>query len=56
MARAKTNTLPRKSSPKGVAARQAARIKAFVPEIRKGGSGTTRGHRPGSNNPRKVGR
>lgn len=49
-------TLPRLSSPKGVAARQERRIKGFTPEIKKGGAGSTRAHKPGSRNPRKVGR
>jgi hypothetical protein len=48
--------LPRKSSPEGIKARQQRRLKAFVPEIPKGGSGTNRCRKPGSCNPRKVGR
>lgn len=50
------NTLPRASSPKGVEARQQKRIKAFVPDVKKGGSGSTKCHKPGSRNPRKIGR
>ena len=49
----KHRTLPRKSSPEGMRARLAARIKDFVPEVSKGGSGTQRHNRPGSLNPRK---
>lgn len=56
MARIKRNTKPRKSSPRGVEARVTARIKAFSPEVKKGGSGSTKCHKPGSRNPRKVGR
>lgn len=48
--------LPRKSSPAGVKARQERRLASFTPEISKGGSGTNRCRRPGSGNPRKVGR
>jgi len=50
------NTAPRKSSPAGIEARVQARIKGFVPEVHKGGSGSTRCRKPGSRNPRKVGR
>jgi hypothetical protein len=50
------NTKPRVSSPKGIAARQEARLKAFVPKVEKGGSGSYRCCKPGSGNPRKVGR
>ena len=44
---------PRKSSPKGMLSRLDARVKEFVPEIPKGGSGSQRCHKPGSLNPRK---
>lgn len=50
------NKLPRRSSPAGIAARQELRIRRFTPEIPKGGSGTNRCRKPGSCNPRKVGR
>lgn len=50
------NHRPRISSPEGIEARLAARLKAFVPEISKGGSGSCRCRKPGSRNPRKVGR
>lgn len=46
-----TNRFPRKSSPAGMKARLAARIKEYVPEIPKGGSGTNHCNRPGSLNP-----
>jgi hypothetical protein len=52
----KRNTLPRASSPDGLKARKERRVKGFVPEIQKGAHGTTRGHVPGSNNRRKIGR
>jgi hypothetical protein len=47
---------PRKSSPKGIDARLEAKAKAFVPEVSKGGAGSTECHMSGSRNPRKVGR
>lgn len=50
------STLPRVSSPKGVAARMERRIKGFNPAIPKGAHGTTKGHKPGSQNRRKIGR
>lgn len=56
MSKARKNTLPRKSSPKGTEARHEQRLKAFVPEVHKGGSGSTSCRKPGSRNPRKVGR
>lgn len=49
-------TLPRASSPDGVLKRQERRIKSFNPAIPKGSHGTTKGHKPGSRNPRKIGR
>lgn len=53
----KRNDLPRKSSPDGVAKRQERREKAFKPLAPKGGgNGGTKMHKPGSKNPRKVGR
>ena len=55
--KAKRNTLPRKSSPKGVEARQERRVATFKPIVMKGGgSGGTKCHKPGSRNHRKVGR
>lgn len=50
------STLPRVHSPAGVTARQERRVKGWIPEIPKGSHGTTRSHKPGSRNPRKVGR
>lgn len=44
---------PRKSSAAGKAARLAARITAYIPEVPKGGSGTQHHNKPGSLNPRK---
>lgn len=51
------NTLPRKSSPKGVNARVERRIATYNPKIPKqSAAGSFEGHKPGSQNPRKVGR
>lgn len=50
------NLLPRKSSPAGISIRLAGRVKHYTPDIPKGAHGTTRGHKPGSRNPRKAGR
>lgn len=48
--------LRRASSPEGIAQRANARLAAYVPEVPKGGSGTQHHNKPGSMNPRKVGR
>jgi hypothetical protein len=53
------NTLPRKSSPKGVEARVERRAKTWPSKgVMKAGGGNTpiECHKPGSRNPRKVGR
>lgn len=55
----KRNTLPRKSSPKGIEARFERREKHYASKgVMKGGANGmgTEAHKPGSRNPRKVGR
>lgn len=57
MTKTRRNQLPRKSSPDGVKARQEHRIATFKALIPKQSAvGSFQGHRPGSRNPRKVGR
>jgi hypothetical protein len=51
------NTLPRASSPAGVTARVNRRIATYSPKVPKqSASGHFEGRKPGSRNPRKIGR
>jgi hypothetical protein len=57
MPKTRRTPLPRKSSPDGVKARVERRVATFNPKIPKqSAAGYFEGHKPGSRNPRKIGR